>query len=578
MSDVIDLCSSSSDEEEDVQVLVTKPFAAQSKVAAARRRRSKPVTPDEDHRKQPFMDDGNNSSGSSSTCSSEYRSKQKPKKARRQLNFDFLNEDDSSDDELLRSPIFGKVGGKKGTTAKSKETLKVKPNAAIHQVPGAQANVVGQTTISAPPAVAKPPVLNPYAKRPPTVPAASSTTLITYPNPANQTYQDLRPQYILAFWKHAQTLVHASYNLGKLDRICRRIVDLSFSEFPIRSQEEYCQRFARTTGDVASSILDILTNNVTDHFPPLVVAPTSNQDEKRYISIPEACLVAMLEHVESIAALKENDVDDLSALLSQKDYWTALSDLLPMIDCHLNKSVCPGRLLHSNQPDNGAAHYMEPSTRSAEFKQIEKLQSKASGKDDSYIKSHRQKKLVYYELTKEGYDTAKRIRQRTFPSSRGHYRTSNLSNVEPKFQDICLAVDRREGGGPKKQLHNMCNKLDTLKIPYFVQSLDIGDYCLFASDGTNLLLPVLVERKSVQDVAASIFDGRWANQKRRMYQGQYVFGHANCRMAYIIEGNKESQQLTGGYIGERRFQVTREQLDQEIENLEADGFEVLSTL
>ena len=92
-----------------------------------------------------------------------------------------------------------------------------------------------------------------------------------------------------------------------------------------------------------------------------------------------------------------------------------------------------------------------------------------------------------------------------------------------------------------------------------------------------MLLPILVERKSIQDIAASIYDGRWSSQKRRMFQGQYVFGYNNCHMAYIVEGGKEAQQLTGGYVGQRHYNVTREQLDREIEKLESEGFDVLRT-
>jgi hypothetical protein len=267
--------------------------------------------------------------------------------------------------------------------------------------------------------------------------------------------------------------------------------------------------------------------------------------------------------------------DDLQKFLQEKASWIFLSDILPMIDDRL-KDICPGSLTKHDEDDNGASHYMDPSTRSAEFKQLEKLQTKQPGEDLPYIKSHRQKGQTCYELTTLGYKTALRIRQRTFPDASGHYRTSNLLQVEPRYQGICLAVDFREGGGPKKKLHAMCNKLDTLRIPYFVCTLDIGDYCFFAASN-NKLCPILVERKSIQDVAQSIFDGRWTNQKRRMYQGQFVFGYENCRMAYIIEGKKEAQQLTGGYVGQRHFDVTREQLDQEIENLQKEGFDVLRT-
>jgi ERCC4-type nuclease len=112
------------------------------------------------------------------------------------------------------------------------------------------------------------------------------------------------------------------------------------------------------------------------------------------------------------------------------------------------------------------------------------------------------------------------------------------------------------------------------KMPYFVGSLNIGDY-IFCSG--NRLCPILVERKSIQDIALSIHDGRWTKQKQRMYHGQFVFGYENCRVAYIVEGKEETQQVTGGYIGHRQYNVSRERLDQEIENLKKEGFDVLRT-
>ena len=63
-----------------------------------------------------------------------------------------------------------------------------------------------------------------------------------------------------------------------------------------------------------------------------------------------------------------------------------------------------------------------------------------------------------------------------------------------------------------------------------------------------------------------------------MYQGQYVFGYGNCRMAYIIEGEKGTQLLTGDLVGQTEFNVTGDRLDKEIEQLGSQGFDVLQTM
>jgi ERCC4-type nuclease len=93
----------------------------------------------------------------------------------------------------------------------------------------------------------------------------------------------------------------------------------------------------------------------------------------------------------------------------------------------------------------------------------------------------------------------------------------------------------------------------------------------------DYLCPILVERKAIEDVAKSIHDGRWNAQKKRMYQGQYVFGYENCRMMYVIEGNLNKQEVTGGYVGSFNYRLHRQDIEREIANLESEGFEILRT-
>jgi ERCC4-type nuclease len=152
--------------------------------------------------------------------------------------------------------------------------------------------------------------------------------------------------------------------------------------------------------------------------------------------------------------------------------------------------------------------------------------------------------------------------------------------VKEVFKGICLGVDFREGGGGHSVLHEMCNNLNRYEVPYFVGTMHIGDYVFFTQRGTGsdyLLCPILVERKSIEDIALSIHDGRWRNQKQRMYVGQYVFGYENCKIAFIIEGKEEAQQVTHGYIGHRMYGVSIEKVKAEIENLKSEGFEVIMT-
>ena len=227
-----------------------------------------------------------------------------------------------------------------------------------------------------------------------------------------------------------------------------------------------------------------------------------------------------------------------------------------------------------------------PATKSAEFLQIRKLENihtDLGDYDTGRIKRHMQRGMLLYELTHLGYKSAKMVKERQFPLPPNFYRTSRIqfeSQVGPSFKNICIGIDLREGGGGHHALHEMCNTLDVKKVPFFVASLKIGDYVFFTRDPTgslDYLCPLLVERKSIEDIALSISDGRWKSQKQRMYHGQYIFGYGNSRMVFIIEGKEEKQQVTGGYIGHRMHNVDMQRLQDEIENLKSEGFHVLRT-
>jgi ERCC4-type nuclease len=76
--------------------------------------------------------------------------------------------------------------------------------------------------------------------------------------------------------------------------------------------------------------------------------------------------------------------------------------------------------------------------------------------------------------------------------------------------------------------HDLCNCLDTLKILYKKEHLDMGDIIINGLDGELLYI---IERKSASDLAASIKDGRWREQKLRL-MGNYPLN----KIMYLIEG------------------------------------------
>jgi hypothetical protein len=335
---------------------------------------------------------------------------------------------------------------------------------------------------------------------------------------------------------------------------------LALMPFPIRSLEEYC--FSRGVGGCAGGSnsnkatrqMDVRSLLHQGGFESREILPAPvDETARRYFSVVEASLVAMLTEIESRLAQKDIDPRALNVMdhvslhnmLNEKDLWVSLQDLIPAIDSLL-RPECPGRLTITGAEDNGDAHYTESSTKSAEFLQIRKLEichEELGDNNVARIKRHWRCKSILFEMTFVGFRSAQIIRERQFPLEPDHYRCSriqSMSQVPVPYKDICIGVDFRGGGGGMSALHEMCNRLESTNVPYFVAPLKVGDYMFFTRDPSgklDYLCPILVERKAIDDVAKSMYDGRWNAQKKRMYQGQYVFGYENCQMIYVIEGN-----------------------------------------
>ena len=419
---------------------------------------------------------------------------------------------------------------------------------------------------------------------------ASFPTGDSFPYPRllknSKQYPDLRPRYLLALWSYARSLTLHSHDHSKLDQTIAKVIRLSLSPFPLRSLEEFCA-LCGGTGSIAdfkhrrAALEQQLDAGKMDSYN----VPVGVSRDGLYCSIPEALLVAMATEVDR--RRRSQGAGSLSQQLASKDMWISFEFLIPEIEKRLHP-LCPGRMQRKKDADGGLAYYLDESTRSAEMLQVRKLQLtckdhtlllnlEQNNGHEGYIKKRKFKKQVVFELLPLGYRTAQWIQQRSFPASASYYRTSRigcLDQVDPNYKGICLAVDFREGGLQKSVLQKMCKGLDMSKVPFFVGALDIGDYAFFCA-ATGKLCPVLIERKSIQDVAHSIGDGRWVNQKQRMYHGQYVFKYDNCRMAYIIEGNIEKELVSNNFVGHRKFNVTRERLEEAIDGLKAEGFDIL---
>ena len=92
-----------------------------------------------------------------------------------------------------------------------------------------------------------------------------------------------------------------------------------------------------------------------------------------------------------------------------------------------------------------------------------------------------------------------------------------------------LIIDNREG-----KLIELIKATPTFKIPYELQSLHIGD--IIISSEKHLDKSIIIERKCVQDMLASIKDGRYKEQKIRL-QAEKCNSNGNKLICYLIEGS-----------------------------------------
>ena len=93
---------------------------------------------------------------------------------------------------------------------------------------------------------------------------------------------------------------------------------------------------------------------------------------------------------------------------------------------------------------------------------------------------------------------------------------------EPEPPHVTIIVDTRE-----KALYNALRSLPLTTAMVSVESacLDIGDVVIRSSTTTQMMV---LERKTIQDVASSIQDGRWSEQKRRALAQPH-------KLMYLIE-------------------------------------------
>lgn len=89
---------------------------------------------------------------------------------------------------------------------------------------------------------------------------------------------------------------------------------------------------------------------------------------------------------------------------------------------------------------------------------------------------------------------------------------------------LLLIVDDRERA-LFDNFQSECSDID-----YKIQRITIGDYAVVNKDSEQIL--TIFERKTLQDLASSFKDGRWANKKGLLKLREQT----RCRIVYILEG------------------------------------------
>jgi len=358
-------------------------------------------------------------------------------------------------------------------------------------------------------------------------------------------YPDLRHHFIKMLMSRTLKQRRIASHRGDFDVTVRAIVVLALRDHPIRTS--YATKAIKGIGP---ELCDFLTEETRGVSNNLLYFPSDG----KFSSVAAAALVAMLHHVE------ENPHDVL---------------------CSMEELIAKVNVLTDDEKlDKSTNYYLERDNIDPNWRSIEKLCCEnIHAEIPQCMKIRKNKKKcdsgVVFELLPGGRHVATELRK-SCNHQHGPLRQLASKYVSAEYGHVTMGVDFREGGGGKVSLHKMCNMLDEIKVPFVVRELKISDYVFFVN---NRLAPVLIERKSVDDVANSLSDGRWKRQQRAMRKAQFVLGGPSrrCQICYLIEGDASRRTVHGGKVGRTSWNQSLEDVENAIEQLASYGFGVMKT-
>ena len=387
--------------------------------------------------------------------------------------------------------------------------------------------------------------------------SSSSYRKVKVPTPAipvaneigGKLYPDLRNHFIKELIRNAKIMRRAVYQKGSLDGSIRAINALALYPFPIRTAEG--AQAIKSIGGELIAVLKESQKSIKKNEVPY------NPPHGKFASATAAALVILLDHETG----KNGDdrhlsMEDLMSRINHKAHCTTGGRLFNRdTDYYLDKTNLDPSWMQVSDVFHIVFKQILLENRSLFiiYVKIRKLCS------TGLIKERKRKKACVsgfvYELGEEGRrearDSKARVSQASVP--KGPLRQLAAHSVLEEFGNITVVMDFREGGGGRHKLHEMCGFMDDHEIPYVVRDLKISDYVFFIGDK---LVPVLIERKSIEDVASSLHDGRWERQQRNMRKAQHVLGggeERKCHICYLIEGDIDRTTVHGGFVGRSAY-------------------------
>lgn len=495
---------------------------------------------------------------------------------RDRVGTDFVEMESDDDDSSASSgiPLFTPRPFKKATKgSKSVSDAKAAANAAIltseagasntapdKKCPNTAASSSSASSKLLTPRLFSPPLNSPLGtfavKRKVPTPAIPAMSKEMMNEIGGKLYPDLRHNFMVALVSHAKRLRMNAYERSGYDSALRSVVALSLHLQPIRSAEA-----ARRIKGVGTNFYDLMKESSAGTKGKTPFAPKKN----KYSTVAAAALVALLE-------LEEGN----KGVASAGGQSFPMEELITAINSRLDPAA-------NSSLNSTTEKYLEADNMDPYWTQVKRLctANAAADLDGPFVKERKRKTAcksgVVFELLDSGRLMAHKLRElaKAGPVEPGPLRQLPNETVDEEFGNVCMSMDCREGGGAGKSLHKMCDQLDIRGVPYVVRELKIADYIFFVGDK---LAPILIERKTSEDVAGSLHDGRWERQQRTMRKAQFVLGDGparRCQICYIIEGDANKRKVHGGNVGRRTYFQSVEDVENATEQLPLLGFSVM---